>query len=68
MTFALPSSASTWRWASRFVGPVLFGSQPRGPTTLVSAAVVLSTVGAIAGWLPARRAPRIDFSEVLRDS
>jgi len=55
-------------WASRFVGPLLFGLQPRDPATLVGAAVVLSTVGAIAGWLPARRASRIDPSEVLRDS
>jgi predicted permease len=55
-------------WASRFVGPLLFGLQPRDPTTIAGAAVVLSAVGAIAGWLPARRASRIDPSEVLRDS
>ena len=33
-----------------------------------AAAVVLAAVGALAGWLPAHRASRIDPAEVLRDS
>jgi putative ABC transport system permease protein len=55
-------------WASRFVETLLYGLQPRDPATLVGAAVVLSAIGALAGWLPARRASRIDPAEVLRDS
>ena len=55
-------------WASRFVVSLLYGLQPRDPLTLAGAVAVLATVGAAAGWLPARRASRIDPAEVLRDS
>jgi len=55
-------------WASRFVATLLYGLEPRDPITLVGAAVVLSAVGAVAGWLPAYRASRIDPATVLRDS
>jgi putative ABC transport system permease protein len=53
-------------WASKFVSPLLFGLQPRDPVTLAGAVVVLGTIGALAGWLPARRAARIDPATVLR--
>jgi ABC-type antimicrobial peptide transport system permease subunit len=36
--------------------------------TLVSAAVTLAAVGALAGWIPAYRASRIDPAHVLRNS
>jgi putative ABC transport system permease protein len=55
-------------WASRFVATLLFGLEPSDPATLVSAAVALAVIGAIAGWLPAYRASRIDPAEVLRES
>jgi predicted permease len=55
-------------WASRFVAPLLYGLDPGDPATLVVAAAVLWAVGALAGWLPARRASRIDPADVLRDS
>jgi putative ABC transport system permease protein len=55
-------------WASKFVATLLFGLEPRDPATLVSAAVVLTAIGAIAGWVPAYRASRIDPAEVLRES
>jgi putative ABC transport system permease protein len=55
-------------WASRYVaGRLLFGLQPRDPSTFVAAAVVLVTIGALAGWLPAHRASRIDPTRVLRE-
>ena len=54
-------------WAATFVTPLLFGLQPRDPVTLVVAAVVLGTIGALAGWIPAMRASRIDPARVLRD-
>jgi ABC-type antimicrobial peptide transport system permease subunit len=31
------------------------------------AALVLASIGALAGWIPARRAARIDPARVLRD-
>jgi len=53
---------------ARFVASLLYGLEPRDPVTLAGAAVTLSAVGALAGWLPARRASRIDPAQVLRDS
>jgi ABC-type antimicrobial peptide transport system permease subunit len=55
-------------WAARFVETLLFGMKPRDPVTLIGAASVLAAVGALAGWLPASRASRIDPAEVLRES
>ncbi|HSK11155.1 MAG TPA: ABC transporter permease, partial [Vicinamibacterales bacterium] len=54
-------------WAARYAGTLLYGLEPRDPATLTSSAVVLLAVGALAGWLPARRAARIDPARVLRD-
>jgi predicted permease len=54
-------------WAARFAAPLVFGVQPRDPATLAGGAVVLAAIGALAGWLPARRASRIDPAHVLRE-
>jgi predicted permease len=54
-------------WAGQFVATLLYGLEPRDPVTIVAAAGVLGTIGFVAGWLPARRASRIDPSRVLRD-
>src|SRR6476469_3063056 len=54
-------------WTARFVEALLFGLTPHDPMTLVAAAVILAVVGALAGWIPARRASRIDPAQVLRD-
>ncbi len=56
-------------WAAKFMAgsALIYGLQPRDPATLVSAAVVLSAIGALAGYLPARRASRIDPARVLRE-
>jgi predicted permease len=53
-------------WAERFVSTLLFGLHPRDPGTLATAAGVLLIIGGLAGWLPARRAARIDPAEILR--
>jgi ABC-type antimicrobial peptide transport system permease subunit len=55
-------------WAARFVSALLYGLQPRDPLTMIGAAAALAAVGALAGWLPAYRASRIDPAEVLRNS
>ena len=62
---ALGTGASVW--ASRFVASFLYGFNATDPVTFVGAALVLSLVAAAAGWLPARRASRIDPTSVLRD-
>ena len=53
---------------SKYVATLLYGLEPRDPATLAGAAAILALVGAVAGWLPAHRASRIDPAEVLRDS
>jgi predicted permease len=55
-------------WASRFIASLLYDLQPRDMVTLASAAVTLAAVGALAGWIPAYRASRIDPAQVLRYS
>jgi predicted permease len=55
-------------WAAKFVATLLYGLQPRDPATIAAAAAVLAAVGALAGWLPAYRASRIDPAQVLRDA
>jgi ABC-type lipoprotein release transport system permease subunit len=55
-------------WASRFVETLVYGLESRDSSTFAVAAIVLAAVGAVAGWLPAHRASRIDPAEVLRDS
>ena len=55
-------------WAGRFIATLLYGLQPRDPLTLVGAAVILTAIGALAGFIPAARASRIDPARVLRNS
>jgi hypothetical protein len=67
VAFGVVVGAGISVWASRFVSTLLYGLQPRDPATLVLAALVLSLIGATAGWIPARRAARIDPARVLRE-
>jgi ABC-type antimicrobial peptide transport system permease subunit len=46
--------------ASRLVASLLYGLAPTDGATLAAAMVVLSVVSAVAGYLPARRAARVD--------
>jgi ABC-type antimicrobial peptide transport system permease subunit len=50
----------------QLVGPLLYDVTPRDGLTLVWSAAVLTVVGALAGWLPAVHASRIDPAIVLR--
>jgi ABC-type antimicrobial peptide transport system permease subunit len=54
-------------WVTRFIGSLLFDVTPRDPTIMGGAVAVLCAIGAIAGFLPARRAARIDPAQVLRE-
>jgi hypothetical protein len=60
--------ALSW-WASKFIAAsLLYGVTARDLTTFAAAALVLVGIGALAGWLPARRAARIDPTDALRES
>ncbi|HUK32183.1 MAG TPA: FtsX-like permease family protein, partial [Candidatus Acidoferrum sp.] len=52
---------------TRFAQRLLFGLAPRDLTTLALAAGILAIVALIAGYLPARRASRVDPMTVLRN-
>ena len=55
-------------WSSRLIGSLLYEVDARDPTTFVGAGLVLLAVAGVAGWLPARRATRIDPGSILRES
>jgi predicted permease len=46
--------------ASRLVASLLYGLAPTDPLTMAAAMAVMGTVSAVAGYLPARRASRVD--------
>lgn len=53
-------------WASRFVATLLYGLAATDTFTLVGAIAVMLLVSALAGFLPARRAARVDPMVALR--
>jgi ABC-type antimicrobial peptide transport system permease subunit len=54
-------------WLSRFVATLLYGVTPNDPGPLIAAVLVLVSAVGLGGWLPARRASRIDPAAVLRE-
>jgi predicted permease len=52
---------------NRLASSLLFGLKPNDPLTLVTATVLLCVVAVLAGYLPARRAARVDPLVALRD-
>jgi len=52
---------------TRFVATFLYGMKPNDPWTMIAAAAALAAVALIAGFLPARRASRLDPMAALRE-
>jgi len=50
----------------RLVSSMLFGLSPTDPATLLAAPIILLAVATLAGYLPARRASKVDPMVALR--
>ena len=51
---------------ARFIRSFLFGVAASDPLTLAGASLTLVVIAALASWIPARRAGRVDPAEALR--
>jgi predicted permease len=54
-------------WAGRFVKTVVYGLSPNDAFTITVAVALISVVSALAGYLPARWASKVDPMVALRD-
>ena len=50
----------------RFIRSLLFGVKPSDPAALIFAAAMLLVISVLAGYVPARRATKVDPMEALR--
>jgi predicted permease len=62
IALGLPAALASTRWIESF----LFGLTPYDPWSIAGAVGVLAAVAALAAYLPARRAARLDPMEALR--
>ena len=51
---------------TRLLGSQLYGITPNDPATIIGATVGIAAVAALAGYIPARRATRVDPITALR--
>ena len=54
-------------FTTRYLGALLYDLAPNDPLTLGSGALILLAVAAVAAWIPARRALRVDPAVTLRE-
>ena len=54
-------------WATHFMQKMLFNLNSRDAKTIILSVAVLSAVALLAGYLPARRAARLNPNAILRD-
>jgi ABC-type antimicrobial peptide transport system permease subunit len=62
LAFGLPTALAL----ARVLRSVLYGVTPYDPMTVVASIVLILAIAALAAWIPARRAARIDPMEALR--
>ena len=55
-------------WAGRFVKTIVFGLSPTDGATIGGAVALIVMVSTLAGYLPARRASKVDPMVALRAS
>jgi putative ABC transport system permease protein len=63
MAFGVPCALV----ASRVIASLLYGVSAHDPITLIVVSAMLVAIAAIAGYIPARRAMRLDPITVLRN-
>jgi predicted permease len=50
----------------RSIRAIFYGIEPHDPITIIGTVVIMVTVAALAAWIPARRAAKVDPMEALR--
>ena len=63
----IPAALLAGQVASNRIAGLLFGLRAADPLTIAAAATVLVVAAAFAGYIPARRASRIDPMTALRN-
>jgi predicted permease len=62
----IPAALAGTRLASSLISGLLFGLKASDPVTIALAALIMAVVALLAGYLPARRATRVDPLVALR--